>query len=79
MGKGYISIKRASLHGPPGAFTALIAGIEPVLCLVFGLGFLTYEVVEDWRVKDRGYLDVFGFLCGFAFGAVGLWALREWT
>jgi hypothetical protein len=25
---------------------------------------LTYEVVEDWRIRDRGFHDIYGFLIG---------------
>ena len=63
-------IARAAIHFPVGVFAAWLATVASVLCLVFGIGFLTYEILEDWRIADRGYKDVFGFLVGFGAGAI---------
>ena len=68
-------IRRAVLHFPVGVFAAWLASVAWVLCLVFSAGFLTYEVMEDWQIADRGYRDVFGFLIGVGVGAVALKAL----
>lgn len=64
---------RAVLHFPVGVFTAWLGVRTPMICLVFGLGFLVYEALEDWRIKDRGYKDVFGYLIGIAAGSVIWW------
>jgi hypothetical protein len=69
-------IKRAALHFPVGVFAAWLATVAWVLCLVFGAGFLTYEVIEDWRSRDKGYKDVFGFLIGLGVGAVALYFIN---
>lgn len=69
--------KRAALHFPVGVFTAWLGTFTPVVCAVFGLGFLVYEVSEDWRIKDRSYKDIFGFLAGIAAGVV-LFYLLGW-
>lgn len=63
-------IKRAALHFPVGVFTAWLGTFTPVITLVFGIGFMVYEVMEDWRIKDQSYHDVFGYLIGIAFGSV---------
>jgi len=40
--------------------------VSPVMGVVLSFGFLFYEAIEDWRIKDRGYRDVFGFLIGYS-------------
>ena len=58
-------MKRFLLHMAMGMFTgALLWGWGLAGILMF-LGFLAYEVAEDWRIHDRGYRDIFGFLWGF--------------
>lgn len=65
-------MKRFFLHMAMGMFTgALLWGWGLAGILMF-LGFLAYEVVEDWRIRDRSYRDIFGFLWGFG----GLVTLR---
>lgn len=59
-------IMRAALHFPAGCFAAWLTSVAPISGVIFSFGFLTYEVVEDWRIRDRGYKDIFGFLVGFA-------------
>ena len=63
-------LARAALHFPVGVFAAWLSMVSGVLCGVFSAGFLTYEIIEDWRIKDRGYKDVFGFLIGVGAGAI---------
>jgi len=66
--------KRAALHFPVGVFTAWLGTVSPVTCGVFGAGFLVYEVMEDWRIKDRSYKDVLGYLVGIVVGSFLLWS-----
>lgn len=66
---------RAALHFPVGIYTAWLGTFNPVVCLVFGLGFLFYEGIEDWRIKDRSYKDVFGYLIGIGVGSFLFWLL----
>lgn len=61
-----LDIWRVVLHFPVGCFAGWLISVMPVIGVVFSLGFLTYEVVEDWRIADRGYKDIFGFLLGIA-------------
>lgn len=69
-------IIRAALHFPVGMFTAWLGTINPVVCAVFGAGFLVYEALEDWRIKDLSYKDVFGYLIGIGAGSVILYLVR---
>lgn len=71
-------IIRAALHFPVGIFTAWLGTFSPVVCIVFGLGFLVYESLEDWRIKDRSYKDVFGYLIGIGAGTVIFYLLGRY-
>lgn len=53
------------VHFPVGMYTSYLTHHHPAAGAIMAVGFLTYEVIEDWRIKDRGYRDVFGFLLGF--------------
>lgn len=68
-------IARAALHFPVGIFTAWLGTFTPIVTIVFGLGFLVYETIEDWRIKDRSYKDVFGYLIGIGVGSFAFWML----
>ena len=58
------------LHFPVGMFAGLLTTAHPMMGLILSFGFLFYEGIEDWRIKDRGYRDVFGFLIGY--GLIGV-------
>ena len=57
------------MHIPVGALAAWFYTGGWALCLVFAAGFLFYELIQDWRIRDRSYKDVYGFLIGFGGGA----------
>ena len=61
-----LDVWRVCLHFPVGVFAGWLIFELPVLGVVFSVGFLTYEIVEDWRIADRGYKDIMGFLVGMA-------------
>ena len=63
-----LDLWRIVLHFPVGCFIGWVILQSPVVGVVLAVGFLTYEVVEDWRIADRGYKDIFGFL--FGIGAI---------
>lgn len=54
------------VHFPVGLLAGLLTMVSPVMGVVLSFGFLFYEAIEDWRIKDRGYRDVFGFLIGYS-------------
>jgi len=64
---------RWCLHFPIGGFTAWSGTVHWVYPLVFMLGFLAYEVTEDWRIKDKAYIDIQGYMWGLATGIVGVY------
>lgn len=72
QGRGSQTWEAVLVHFPVGMFTAYLSiDFWLISAFLFG-GFLTYEVVEDWREEDRGYRDIFGFLLGLSAGAIGL-------
>jgi len=68
-----MSPSRWCLHFPIGGFTAWSGTVHWVYPLVFMLGFLAYEVTEDWRIKDKAYIDIQGYMWGLATGIVGVY------
>ena len=58
------------IHFPVGLLAGLLTTVNPVMGVVLSSGFLFYEALEDWRIKDKGYRDVFGFLIGY--GLIGI-------
>ena len=54
---------RWAVHLPIGAILAhLILRVDPYLGLAATAMFIAYEALEDWRVKDRSFKDIFGGL-----------------
>lgn len=70
-------VKRAIIHYPVGFFTAWLATETWVIAILLGVGFLVYEVIEDWRIHDKSFKDVFGNLIGLGSGGF-IFALLGW-
>ena len=67
MSKGYViklqDIFRWILHFPIGvAIAFLIMRVDAGVGIMVAIYFLLYEIMEDWRVSDRSFIDVFGSL-----------------
>jgi len=58
--------KRLLLHIPVGAVNLVLLQVHPVLAVIFFLGFMIYELNEDWRIKDFAFVDIAGYLWGLA-------------
>lgn len=56
---------RCLVHMPVGLICALLCatGYMPI-GVIFFLGFVLYELNEDWHIKDSAWKDLFGFLVG---------------
>ena len=63
---------RLFLHIPVGLLNVFFALICPPLSILFFIGFMIYELSEDWRIKDQAYKDIAGYLWGLAIGGIGL-------
>lgn len=68
----YKRVIRAAIHIPVGVIAALAVLAHWSISINFTLAFLAYEITEDWRIKDRGFHDILGFLIGLALGAAWL-------
>ncbi len=68
---------RAGIHIPVGLFNVfcLYAGI--IYGILFFAGFFTYELNEDWHLKDNAWLDIYGWIIGFGIGVVVLFILKS--
>jgi len=67
---------RWAVHLPVGAVIAhLIMRVNPYVGLAAVALFIAYEALEDWRVKDRSFKDIFGSLVMLIAGAyiIYLW------
>jgi len=52
------------LHMPVGLIAGAAALVSGWICLIFGLGFLAYELREAKIIEDKAYPDIQGFLWG---------------
>lgn len=59
-----IRVIRALIHVPLGLLQGYASRISWNLSLTFCLCFLTYEVIEDWRIHDKSFNDILGYLIG---------------
>ena len=75
--KSIEKIYRAGLHIPVGIFNVFCLWVNPIYGILFFVGFFAYEITEDWRIKDFGYLDIFGWLIGFALGVTALFIYQN--
>ena len=60
---------RLLIHIPVGAFNAWLLHDATMTGIIFSLGFMVYELNEDWRIKDQAWKDLAGWLWGFALAA----------
>ena len=58
------------LHIPVGLVTVGLAFLSGWLALVFGLGFLAYELSEEKKINDVAFQDIKGWL--FGIGILGI-------
>jgi len=66
-------LDNVALHIPVGVINALLCLVSGWLALIFGLGFLTYEVVQLFKGNipgDKAYPDIQGWLWGIALAGI---------
>lgn len=71
-------VYRAGIHIPVGIFNVFCFYMDTVLAILFFIGFFTYELQEDYRLKDGAYLDIYGWLVGFASGVIIAFILNNY-
>ena len=59
---------RHPFHLVAGLFSSLSVSISPVLPVVSTLLFITYQLNEDWHIKDKAYLDILEYMLAFFIG-----------
>lgn len=59
-------------HYLVGILTAMSSLVNWVLPVIGCIGFMVYELNEDWHRKDEAYYDVLEFLVGFFIAVTGL-------
>ena len=62
--------ERILKHVPVGMVCSLLVLAHPVISVMFGAGFLVYEVSENRDIHDLAYPDIAGFLWGVAIAGV---------
>ena len=67
--------KRILLHVPVGVATVALLEAHAALAVIFFLGFMVYELNEDWRIRDCAFVDIAGYLWGLALAGLAKWAL----
>ena len=66
---------RAGIHAPVGVFAAWVIQHSPTLGFTIAITFIAYEIAQDWRIGDRSFKDILGFLIGLSIGALVFFAL----
>ena len=66
---------RKLAHYAWGLLTALVALVAPVLSALMFLGFIVYELDEEWHIRDKSYNDIREMLIGMGIGALVIIAL----
>lgn len=56
---------RCFIHLPVGCVAALLTWGLGGQGIIFSVGFMFYEALEDWKISDCSYKDMFGFLIGY--------------
>ena len=64
-------------HLPHGAFTAFAAiYLHWAIALIFTLGFVCFEVQQDWHLRDQGHNDIAGFLLGLVLASIAFYFIK---
>jgi len=58
------------IHIMAGLVTALITMVNSVLAALMFVGFIIYELDEDWHLSDEAFQDIKEYLIGLYIGAI---------
>ena len=64
------SLNSVLLHIPVGNVNVGIALFNPPLAVLFGVGFIFYELRESKVIQDKGYPELQGWLWGIGILAI---------
>lgn len=63
-------------HTPHGMINVFLAVyIHWVIALLFGIGFIVYELMHEWRLRDDSWNDLAGWLLGLVIGSIICWLI----
>jgi len=71
-----VELKRVLMHIPVGLVTLVIGFFAWWVGAIFALGFVFYELNEDWHLSDGAWQDIKGFLWGLGIGGVAIFLLE---
>lgn len=58
------------MHIPHGIIIVWLAHLIPVLGLCWFIGFMLYELNQDYHTRDQAHVDIFGCLVGIVIGGI---------
>ena len=79
MNSFFLTIKGGWVHFPVGLVNVGMLVIDPALGIVFGVGFLGYEAVQEYcqmGVKGKSHRYIQGWLWGLVCGGI-VWTIIE--
>lgn len=65
------------LHIPVGIITVILTYVSGWLAVIFGVGYLTYQLSEQKQISDECFPDIQGWLYGIVIGA-GIVLVFQW-
>lgn len=69
--QGYVA------HIPHGAVTVVLCQeVHPVIAVLFGVGFIAFELTQQRNVKDKAHQDLAGWLLGMVLAGIGYWIYK---
>lgn len=69
-------VKRIGQHIPVGLANVFCGFVDWQYGLIFAAGFLTYEVMQFVDLRQKGWVDVYGWLIGIGIGVGVIFGLR---
>jgi len=66
---------RLIMHLPVGLAVIFLTLVHPIFGSALLLSFVSYEISQDWRKKDCGYLDIAGLCWGVGLGGIAVGVL----
>jgi len=76
MGRLNERTSRIGQHIPVGVFTVFCGYEDWHYGLLFGAGFLTYQVMQFVQLRRKGWLDIYGWLIGIGIAVSVVFGLR---
>ena len=66
-------VKLTSLaHVVAGVLTSVASFLNPTLAVLMFVGFIIYELNEDWHLSDESFQDILEYLIGLYGGFTSL-------